>query len=648
MCGIAGIVDPTGAPVDAELLRRMTRTLTSRGPDGEGFWVAPGVGLGHRRLSIIDLSAAGTQPMGGCDDSTQVTFNGEIYNFASLVDELAALGHRFHSHCDTEVLVHAYEQWGEAMLDRIDGMFAFAIWDGRRRRLFAARDRMGKKPLYWAMVPRDGGRPPLFVFGSELKALLGVPGLDRSVDPQALTRYLAFEYVPAPYAIIRGARKLDASQCLTLDVGAVAAGNAVPPQPVVRRYWDLPFPETHKPRREEEAAEELRELLLRAVKRRLMSDVPLGVFLSGGIDSSTVVALMAAAGGHGGIKSFSIGFSDASFDETSHARVIARQFGTEHREDHLTPQSLLQILPEVMSFLDEPLADASIIPTYLLARFTRQHVTVALGGDGGDELFAGYPTFKAEKMARDVYDRLPGPLGSLGAAVARRAAGLLPAGTDYFSLDFKVNQFLRGVSASGPRRHQRWMSSFLPEEQDRLLAPDFRAQAAGDPFIDLDARIGATSARDSWDVIMDYYCRFYLSGDINVKVDRASGAVGLEARAPFLDTDVVKFACNLPPELRMNGLTTKRILKTAMRGTLPDDILDRPKQGFGVPVARWMKEDLLPMVREELHPDKIRREGFFDANEVSRILDEHVSGRRDHRKQLWTLLVFERWLSRAA
>jgi asparagine synthase (glutamine-hydrolysing) len=639
LCGIAGIVDPTGAPVDAELVRRMTRALAPRGPDGEGFWHAPGVGLGHRRLSVIDLSAAGTQPMGGEDDTVQVTFNGEIYNFAPLCDELTALGHRFRSRSDTEVLVHGYEQWGEGLLDRIDGMFAFAIWDTRKRRLFAARDRMGKKPFYWAAIPRDGGRPPLFAFGSELKALLTLPGLDRGVDASALSRYLAFEYVPAPRTIIKGARKLDASECLTLDVGANPAA-----EPVIRRYWDLPFPETHGPRREEEAAEELRGLLKRAVKRRLVSDVPLGVFLSGGIDSSTVVALMAGAGGHGGIKTFSIGFSDASFDETSHARVVAEKFGTEHREDQLTPQSLLGILPDVMRFLDEPLADASIIPMYLLARFTRQHVTVALGGDGGDELFAGYPTFKAEKLARDFYDRLPGPMGAWGASLARRAAGFLPAGTDYFSLDFKVNQFLRGVSEEGPRRHQRWMSSFLPEEQDLLLSPAIRAAAGGDPFVELDARAAASSARNPWDVIMDYYCRFYLTGDINVKVDRASAAVGLEARAPFLDTDVVNFACRLPPELRMDGLTTKRILKTAMRGLLPDDILDRRKQGFGVPVARWMKEDLLPLLREEFQPDKIRREGFFDPAEITRILEEHVEGRRDHRKQLWTLFVFEQWL----
>lgn len=528
MCGIAGLIDPTGAPIDQELLRRMTRAVAARGPDGEGYWFCPGVGLGHRRLSIIDLSAAGTQPMGGEDGSVQVTFNGEIYNFAALADELSALGHRFRSRCDTEVLVHGYEEWGTALLDRIDGMFAFAIWDARRRRLFAARDRMGKKPFYWARIPRDGGRPPLFAFGSELKVLLCIPGLDRSVDLQALSRYLAFEYVPAPQVIIKGARKLDAAESLTLDIGNDASSS-----PVIRRYWELPFPREHAPRHEHEAAEELRLLLGRAVKRRMVSDVPLGVFLSGGIDSSTVVGLMDAVGGHGGIKTFSIGFSDASFDETSHARLVAERFGTEHHEDRLTPAALLGILPEVMDFLDEPLADASIIPTYLLARFTREHVTVALGGDGGDELFAGYPTFKAEKLARDFYDRLPRPIANLGNAVASRIGGWLPAGTDYFSLDFKVNQFLRGVSAQGPRRHQRWMSSFLPEEQRALLAPAVREAVPDDPLMEVDVRDGSGGARDSWDVIMNFYCRLYLAGDINVKTDRACSAVGLEARAPF-------------------------------------------------------------------------------------------------------------------
>jgi len=644
MCGIAGLVDSSGAPVDGELLRRMTRALAPRGPDGEGFWTAGGVGLGHRRLKVIDLSEAADQPMGNEDGRIQVVFNGEIYNFAALRAELADRGHIFRSRSDTEVVVHGYEVWGDAVVDRLDGMFAFALWDARSRRLFAARDRMGKKPLYYALIPRPGGAPPLFAFASELKALLLVPGLDRRVAPEALARYLAFEYVPPPYTIVAGARKLDAAERLVYDVGAVrgsTASSPAPPRLTIDRYWDLPFPPQHGPRSADEAAEELRLLLRRAVRKRLISDVPLGVFLSGGIDSSTVVALMSAEGGAGRINSFSIGFSDASFDETSHARAVAQGFATHHREDRLTASALLDILPDVTRFLDEPLADASIVPTYLLARFTRRHVTVALGGDGGDELFAGYPTFRAERLARATYDRAPGA----ARAIARSLAARLPARTDYFSLDFKVNQFLRGADAAGPRRHQRWMASFLPEEMASLLAPDVRSRVAGDPLRDLDARQRASRARDPWDVVMDFYCRFYLPGDINVKVDRASSAVGLEARAPFLDTDVVSFACALPPALRMKRLTAKYILKKAMRGILPDDILDRKKQGFGAPVARWMKHELAPTLRDELAPDKIRREGFFQPAEVTRLIDEHVEGRRDHRKQLWTLLVFERWLA---
>ena len=642
MCGIAGIVDPTGAPVDVELVHRMTRALAPRGPDGEGFWFAPGVGLGHRRLSVIDLSQAGTQPMGGEDDAVQVTFNGEIYNFASLVDELSALGHRFRSRSDTEVLVHGYEEWGESLLDRIDGMFAFAIWDGRRRRLFAARDRMGKKPFYWAQrSPRR--RPPAAV-----RVRVRVESPAAGAWPRPFRRSRRAGALPGvricPGARTRSSRVPEnwTRRSVSAWTWAVAPMRR-PRRSWFRRYWDLPFPDTHAPRREEEAAEELRTLLGRAVKRRLVSDVPLGVFLSGGIDSSTVVALMAAAGGHGGIKSFSIGFSDASFDETSHARLVANRFGTEHHEDRLTPQALLGILPEVMGFLDEPLADASIIPTYLLARFTRQHVTVALGGDGGDELFAGYPTFKAEKLARDFYDRLPGPVGNLGAAVA--ACGGVLAGRHRL-----LQSRFQGQSVSAGRLRPR--SASPPALDGQLSArratefvdPDCSGQIGGDPLTDVDARSATSPAHDPWDVIMDFYCRFYLTGDINVKVDRATSAVGLEARAPFLDTDVVNFACRLPPELRMHGTTTKRILKTAMRGLLPDEILDRRKQGFGVPVARWMKEDLLPLLREELHPQKIRREGFFVADEVTRLVEEHVSGRRDHRKQLWTLLVFEQWL----
>jgi asparagine synthase (glutamine-hydrolysing) len=650
MCGIAGLIDPglvregrdDGRTPDAptrDLIARMNRAVAPRGPDAEGFWFAPGVALGHRRLKIIDLSDAAAQPMGNADGSIQLVFNGEIYNFADLRAELLGHGHKFRSRSDTEVIVHGYAQWGDGVIDRLHGMFAFGLWDARRRRFLAARDRMGKKPFYFAQIPRPGA-PPLFAFASELKGLLPVPGFSRAIDHHALARYLAYEYVPPPRTIFATARKLDAAEKLVLDLGSATTGTAVP---VTSRYWELPFP-TEQPRprwRPDDAAAELRTVLTRAVERRLVSDVPLGVFLSGGLDSSSVAAVMAKIAGADRIKTFSIAFSDPSFDESAHARTVARHLGTDHHEQRLDPATMLGILPSVADFLDEPLADASIVPTYLLSRFTRQHVTVALGGDGGDELFAGYPTFKAHLPGKLFFERAPLAAQRLVA----RAAAALPAGTGYFSLDFKLNQFLRGGPAPGPRRHQRWMCSFLPEELATVLRPEVAA-AVGDPLDDVDARAARSQARHEADQLMDFYARFYLPNDVNVKVDRASGAVGLEVRAPLLDTEVVTLACQLPPSLRLRGLTSKYILKRAMRGLLPESIIHRKKQGFGVPVARWMKEDLKPALLDELAPDKLQREGLFDPTAVAALIDDHLTGRRDRRKALWTLFTFERWLGR--
>lgn len=635
MCGLAALIDPSGAPVDRDVVERMTRAVAPRGPDGEGFWFGPGVGLGHRRLKVIDPSDAGAQPMGSPDGQVQLVFNGEIYNFMDLRAELCGLGHAFTSHSDTEVLLTAYLQWGEAALDRLDGMFAFVVWDGRQRRVFAARDRMGKKPLYCARVRRSGGLPPLLAFASELKALLPVPGFDRTLSPAALGRYLSFEYVPPPLTIFEGARKLDASECLTVDL-AHDLGHA--PQP--RRYWDLPFPARHDFMSGQDAASNLWSLLRRAVERRLVADVPLGVFLSGGLDSSAVAAAMHDLLGSGArISTFSIGFSDPSYDESAHARKVARHLGTRHHEEIVEAKTMLDVLPQITRLLDEPLADASIVPTYLLSRFARQHVAVALGGDGGDELFAGYPTFKADRWAKAYFRFVPKRVQGLVSAGARR----LPASTQYFSLDFKLNQFLRGGDLPGPRRHQRWMASFLPEELSALLTPEMRAHADEDPLALIDGRAGVSSARHEHDRLMDHYARFYLSGDVNVKVDRASSAVGLEVRAPFLDTALVRFACQIPPQLRQRGGVSKYVLKRALRGRLPPEIIDRKKQGFGVPVARWMKEDLQPMLRDELAPEKLKRQGVFRPDLVQRLIEDHVSGRRDRRKVLWTLLTFERW-----
>jgi asparagine synthase (glutamine-hydrolysing) len=631
MCGIAGIIDATGAPVARSWLEAMTRTLAPRGPDSEGFWFGTGAGLGHRRLAVIDLSPAGNQPMANEDGTVLVVSNGEIYDHGELRRELVGHGHVFHSRTDTEVIVHGYEQWGDAVVDHLDGMFAFAIWDSRQRHLFAARDRMGKKPFYFAEISR-AGQAPLFAFASELKALLPLPGFDRGVSPEALARYLTFEYVPAPFSICAGARKLGAAERLTLDV---REGR---PITQIRRYWELPFPERHVPRHEQDAAEELRDLLGKAVKRRLVADVPLGIFLSGGLDSSTVAAL-ATDHAAGRILTFSVGFADPSFDESTHAAAVAHHIGSEHHTQRIDSATLMRALPEVMGFLDEPLADASILPTYLLSRFARGHVTVALGGDGGDELFAGYQTFFAEPWGHLFFDVLP----RSGQSLARRLAAMLPASTGYFSLDFKMNQFLRGGDVPGPRRHQRWMASFLPEELPGLLMPEIRRTMGPDPLAILDAM--AVPGRVGPDALMDFYARFYLAQDVNTKVDRAAGSVGLEVRAPFLDTAVVSFACRLPPDLRMRHLTSKYILKRAMRARLPAAIVGRRKQGFGVPVARWMREEMAPTVRESLNPSKLRREGFFDPTVVAGLVDDHLLGRRDRRKALWTLLLFEHWLA---
>jgi asparagine synthase (glutamine-hydrolysing) len=665
MCGIVGLIDPAaqdhvsahgggggGEPVGpgwatqaAAVLARMSEAVAPRGPDSQGSWLAPGVALGHRRLKVIDLSDAAAQPIGSEDGGVQVVFNGEIYNFADLRAELTSHGHRFRSRADSEVLVHGYEQWGDGLLDRLSGMFAFGLWDARRRRFLAARDRLGKKPFYFAQVARAGG-PPLFAFASELKGLLPVPGFARRIDPGALRRYLTFEYVPAPRSIFLGARKLDAGEKLVLDLGSDPAA-----APRVERFWELPFPEAHDAWPVEPAAAELRTLLRRAVERRLVADVPVGAFLSGGIDSAAVTALMAEIAGADRVQTFSLGFADPSFDESAAARQVARHLHTQHHELQLDAATLLDTLPRVHAFLDEPLGDASIVPTYLLAGFTRQQVTVALSGDGGDELFAGYPTFQADRVGGLFFERLP----PAARALAQRAAGRLRAGSGYFSFDFKVHQFLRGGGRPGPVRHQRWLASFLPEELGALLDPalDGAPETAGagdgggfdDPLADVARREATGPARHPFDRLMDFYARFYLANDVNVKVDRAAGAVGLEVRAPLQDVDLVTFACQLPPELRLRGLTTKYLLKHALRGRLPAQTLRRRKQGFAVPIARWLRQELRGPLLDELAPARIRREGFFQPAAVATLIDDHLSGRRDRRKQLWTLFMFQRWLT---
>ena len=619
MCGVAGMVGP--AAVDRGVLAQMTRVLRHRGPDDEGFHVAAyedgvSVGLGFRRLSIIDLDT-GNQPLANEDRSLQLVFNGEVYNYRELRAELEGRGHRFATNADTEVIVHLYEEVGPRCVERLNGMFAFALWDEPERRLMLARDRFGKKPLYYAET--DGG----LLFGSELKSLLEHPRCPRELDHESLAAYLAAEYVPTPRAIFAGVRKLPAGHLLVWQGGRSR----------LEQYWDLSFEKDGGERSEEDYADELRSRLRDSVRRRLVSDVPLGAFLSGGIDSSSVVAFMSEALPAGAVKTFSIGFAEESFDESAHARRVARHFGTDHHEDVFTARAMAELLPTVADVLDEPFADASILPTYLLSRFTREHVTVALGGDGSDELLAGYPTFAADGVAhlyplpRVLHERVAVPL-----------ADRLPVSTANFSFDFKLKRFLRGAGTSAEVRHPTWLGSFTPGEQRELLVDQ-----PGDPFETQRRAFRDAPTRDRVERLIYLYAKTYLQDDILVKVDRASMACSLEVRAPFLDVELVEFLGRIPSRLKLRRFDTKHLLKRALADVLPDGIATRPKKGFGIPVAEWIKGELREAVQDELSAERLRRQGLFRPAAVERLLAEHLSGRRDHRKPLWTLFVFQLW-----
>ncbi len=620
MCGIAGYaaLDPR-MPLDATHAAAMLACVAHRGPDDHGVHAAAGIVLGHRRLSVIDV-AGGHQPIHGARQSTVAVVNGEIYNYRELRAELDARGHAFRTGSDSEVVAHAYDAWGLDFLDRLDGMFAFALWDGERRRLLLARDRLGEKPLYHASA---GG---LLLFASELTALRAHPACPDTIDEEALSAYLALEYVPAPATILAGVRKLEPATALLLEDGRAR----------IHRYWEL-RPPSSAPPPYEDAVTELRRRLEGAVRSRLVSDVPVGVFLSGGLDSSVIAALAVR---ERSLDTFSIAFTEASFDESTFAREVARHIGSRHHEQVLRGDEMIDLVPHLPSILDEPIGDASIVPTHALSRFARERVTVALGGDGGDELFAGYPMHQAHRVAPWLR-RVPG-------VAHRTAAGLasLPRPSERnFSLGFRVRTLMRGSSWPPPENHGRWMASFSPEEQERLLTPETWA-AAGGGHSAFAALHRAWERTTGWPPLtrtglLDLYT--YLPNDILTKVDRASMAVALEVRAPYLARAVVEFAATLPDAYRMRGLQGKRILRDVARDLLPASILRRPKKGFGIPVAAWLRGPLRTLLQDTLEPAGIRAAGLFDATVVHQLVGEHLSRRRDHRKPLWTLLVFELW-----
>lgn len=620
MCGIAGFVNRRGVAADPAILERMTVRLAHRGPDGDGFYVDGPAALGHRRLAVIDLDT-GAQPMANEDGTVWVTYNGEIYNEPSLRRLLESRGHRFRTRSDTEVLVHLYEEEGLGFARHLNGMFALALWDGPRQRLVMARDRMGQKPLYYATTASGG-----MVFGSEPKVLLAHPEIPRRLDRGGLARYLFYEYLPAPHSIWESVRKLPAAHTLVWESG----------QAHVERYWEPPPPAIDSPTFER-SAEILWTDLVESVDRHRRSDVPLGVFLSGGIDSSSVAAAVCALQPASTVRTFSIGFDDPSFDESAPARAVAEYLGTEHHARTFSAESALEILPEVAGRLDEPLGDASILPTSLLCRFARESVTVALGGDGSDELLAGYPTFVAERAAH-WYRRFPGPARGLAGAVVRR----LPVSHGNFSLDFQLKQFLKGAIEPTPLAHQRWMGSFSDAEIASILIEEpiavepehlAIARALDRPGSEIDPL-----TRSLW-----LYQQTYLAEDILTKVDRASMAYGLEVRAPFLDSVLVDRVEALPARYKYGKNQTKRLLKRSVAGRLPPSIIGRRKKGFGIPAARWLRGPLSPLIDRLLGRPALRSQGIFRPEAVARLIDEHRMGVRDHRKPLWTLLMFQLW-----
>ena len=618
----------------------MTEALYRRGPDDQGLYIDSegGCGLGHRRLSIVDLDG-GHQPLATADGNIQAIVNGEIYNFHRLRAELEAYGHRFLTRSDSEVVVHGYRQWGTEVIARLEGMFALAVWDVSSRRLLLARDRMGQKPLYIAYT--GSSSQPGLVFASEPKALFIHPEVSRTPSSLGLSQYLTYECLPENLCLTEGMEKLRPGEYILYDRETSRIHRET--------YWAMRF--QGAPQREalgrfrsRDIVDGLKDRVLKSVRDRLLADVPLGVFLSGGLDSSLITAALAQVQPSPVIKTFSVTFEDPSFDESCYARRVAEHLGTEHHEQRLSPTAMIDVLPEVSRFMCEPSGDASIIPTYLLSRFTQQTVKVALGGDGGDELFLGYPTFVADRTAR-MLDRILSP--ELQAVVGwgvLGAASYLPVSRKNFSFDFKIKRFAQGLGFNPRDRHQAWMGSFLPDELRRIMASDVRSKVRAHPYELIDRLHMGSDPVFPFDEVTLQYARIYLAGDVLTKVDRASMACGLEVRAPLLDRPVVEYACALPSSWKLRGWTTKYILKELARKWLPASIVDRPKKGFGVPIADWIRGPLKELMCDLLSADRLRREGWLNPTEVERLVQAHLDGSADHRKPLWTLMAFQLWL----
>jgi len=626
MCGICGIVavGNTGPAISRQVLEKMNRSIAHRGPDDDGFYVTEQVGLASRRLSIIDL-VTGKQPITNEDGTIWIVFNGEIYNYRELRNYLDKHGHVFRTNSDTETILHLYEEFGTECVQHLNGIFAFAIWDEKKSQFLLARDRMGVKPMYYTHLANGQ-----LIFGSEMKAILSHPGVDRTVDLISLNEYLSYEYVPTPRTIIRNVQSLVAGHILVYNLQGLTTS----------AYAALTFKqsESRPPVYWRDYSVALHNKLRSVVESELVSDVPVGVLLSGGIDSSTIAALMVDLY-PGKVESFTIAFEEGSFDESNYARQVAKQLGTIHNEMVLTSKKAVELVSNISNILDEPFADSSIIPTYLLSQFAREKVKVVLGGDGGDELLAGYPTVLSHRLI-EYYERLTP--WAVRTHIAPRILDSLKISFDNISLDFRLRRFLAGRGVPLIARHQRWLGSFVDEEKSCLLR-DWIQPVLRETYYQSFVYAQECDAKEPLNQILFNDLKTYLEGDILYKVDRASMAASLEVRVPFLNRDVVQFTNDLPMDLKLHNLTGKFLLRKTMKGKLSDEIIKRPKKGFNMPVAYWLSKDLKEMMLDVLSESFINRQDFFAFSYIQQLTREHFERRRDNRKLLWTLFMFQMW-----
>ena len=626
MCGITGIFDTRGKrPIDRKLLARMTEALYHRGPDDGGYHFAPGTGLGHRRLSIIDLSPLGHQPLFNEDGTVCVTFNGEIYNFLELFERLNAFGHKFRSRCDTEVIVHAWEEWGEDCVQHFQGMYAFAVWDEPKQTLFVARDRFGEKPLYYALL--DDGQ---FLFGSELKALLVHPALRRDIDSCAVADYFSYGYVPDPRTIYRSVSKLPPAHSLTLRRGMAI--------PAPREYWDVSFREGHS-RSEPELCEELAERLRKAVGMRMMADVPLGAFLSGGVDSSSVVAMMSSLS-RTPVSTCSISFDVQEFDESRYAQQVADRFHSNHFSRMVAVDDF-SLLDRLASFYDEPFADSSALPTYLVCSLARERVTVALSGDGGDEIFGGYRRYYWHQKEHRVRSLIP---KYLRRPVFGALAAVYPK-MDWAPRPLRAKATLQNLARGSAEAYFNTICSIPEGVRARLFSPAWQKQIEGyEPIDILRGHMARAQTDDCLSQIQYADLKTYLPGDILTKVDRASMAKSLEVRVPLLDHDLVQWIATLPSVVKLKGREGKYIFKKAMEPQLPQEVLYRPKMGFAVPLKTWFRGPLRDRVRQIVTTGNLVDTGMFDVPYLKALVEQHQAGLSDHSSAIWSLIMFESFL----